>query len=489
MSSYDLIVAGAGIAGLYDLIVAGAGIAGLYVATQYLRAHPTHRVLVVERNRMLGGRVSTHHPTVNKTKFQLEAGAGRIPISHKKVIGLIKQYGLTFQPWYPPKALVDPFPDLAAAYLPPLTRLPPAVLATNTLDVLLERVYGKEIADSFICTFPYWAEMRTLRADVALEAFLQGPLGEQSKGTEGAERREGPQGREAKGSRPAGPRWGGCAEGLSALTDRMGEDVKERGGAIRLQTSFVEVTYRRDKGVEVCIQAKDQKEGEWLVCKKLVVALDATSLRHVKGLGNRLPVLRHLKAEPLLRVYAVFGLVPPSKSSLDKRGSMLPVQAASPQGGDESAKGKPWFNGMAKVVVPTPIRFFIPMDESKGVAMISYTEGQDALYWMRMKDKRKREAALMAALRKTFPDREIPDPLAIFFYGWEQGCTYWTPAPKGTASASPYSVEEASAQSVQPFPGVPLYLCGESFAVQQSWMESALVQAEKVLGRVLGVFK
>jgi len=434
----------------YDLIVAGAGIAGLHVATSYLKEHPTHSVLVVERNRLIGGRVSTHHPTVKGTSYQFEAGAGRISISHHRVIGLIKQYGLTFQPWSPPTSLVDPFPDLARAYLPPLLRLDPAVLGANTLDTLLCSIYGKDVAESFIIQFPYWAEMRTLRADVALEAFLEGPLG---TGTEGAERREGPRGRESHG-------WGGCAEGLSAITDRMGEDVKERGGAIRLRTSLVEVQYS-DKGVEVCVQGKDQKEAEWLVCKKLVVALDATSLRHVKGLGSRLPVLRHLTTEPLLRVYAVF-----------------------PMGGDKSAKGKPWFTGMAKVVVPTPIRFFIPMDESKGVAMISYTEGQDALYWMRMKDKGKRDKALMAELRRTFPDKEIPDPLAVFFYGWEQGCTYWLPS-KGTASASLYSVEEASAHSVQPFPRVPLYLCGESFAVQQSWMESALIQAERVLGRVL----
>jgi hypothetical protein len=99
---------------------------------------------------------------------------------------------------------------------------------------------------------------------------------------------------------------------------------------------------------------------------------------------------------------------------------------------------------------------------------------------MRIKDKGDRERALMRELRRTFPEKEIPDPLAIFFYGWEQGCTYWLPS-KSTASASLYSVEEASAHSVQPFPRVPLYLCGESFAVQQSWMESALIQAERVL--------
>ena len=107
--------------------------------------------------------------------------------------------------------------------------------------------------------------------------------------------------------------------------------------------------------------------------------------------------------------------------------------------------------------------------------MISYTEGKDASHWMDMPEKR-REKEIMAELRRTFPDKEIPDPLLIKFHPWRSGCTYWVPGR--------YDVEEESNKSVQPIPGLPLYLCSESFAVQQSWMESALVQAEKVLQRL-----
>jgi hypothetical protein len=205
---------------------------------------------------------------------------------------------------------------------------------------------------------------------------------------------------------------------------------------------------------------------EWITAKKVVLALDVTSLRHVKGI-SQLPVLRHLKQEPLLRVYAVF----------------------------PTHKATSWFSGMAKEVVPGPIRFFIPMDATKGLAMISYTEGKDARFWMDIKSVKEREKAIMKALRELYHDKEIPDPVMIKFHGWNTGCSYWLPArgaARGAAATAKenwlpgkYDAEEESDKSVQPDPTQPLYLCSESFAVQQSWMESALVQAEKVLAKFL----
>ena len=430
---------------MYDLLVAGAGIAGLHVATRYLKANSSHSVLVVERNSYLGGRIYTHHQTINKTEYQWEAGAGRIPTSHKRIIGLIKEYGLTFQKWEAPPNLHDPFPDLIPAYLEPLQSLPAAVLAENTLADVLQEIHGSVEANRFMALFPYWAEFHTLRADVALEAFLRGPLGGQ-----GGKAGHGPASRST-----AGVGWGGCAEGLSALPQKMGEDIKARGGEIRLGTSVVaisplgEKSLNDGKGFQVLLESNGKRYT--VEAKQVVLALDVSSLKHIKGPTQSLPVLRYLKQEPLLRTYAVF-----------------PVRG-----------GKSWFSGMAKEVVPGPIRFFIPMAAEKGLAMISYTEGRDARYWMRMPES-KRKKEMMRALRELYPEKEIPDPLFVKFHGWESGCTYWIPSQKGRE----YDAGEESEKSVEPVKG--LYLCSESFAVQQSWMESALVQADRVLGRLGG---
>jgi len=434
-----------------DLLVAGAGIAGLHVATRYLTpkgspqaasAHPEAKLLLVERSSYLGGRIYTHHQTIpGKGQYQWEAGAGRIPVSHKRIIGLIKEYGLTFQKWEAPPNLHDVFPDLIPVFLEPLQSLPASVLAENTLADVLREIHGSAEANRFMALFPYWAEFHTLRSDLALEAFLRGPLGGQGPASN-------------KG-------WGGCAEGLGELPKKMGEDIKARGGEIRLGTSVVAVKpLGRGQGFQVLLEANGKRYT--VEAKKVVMALDAGSLRKVKGVAEHVSALRWLKSEPLLRSYAVF----------------------------KTHNGKSWFSGMAKEVVPGPIRFFIPMDASKGLAMISYTEGRDARYWMDIKSEKRREKEMMRELRELYKDKEIPDPLFVKFHGWETGCTYWVPGR--------YDALEESEKSVEPLRG--LYLCSESFAVQQcgrqaagprasrvgqSWMESGLEQADRVLAKLL----
>jgi hypothetical protein len=81
----------------------------------------------------------------------------------------------------------------------------------------------------------------------------------------------------------------------------------------------------------------------------------------------------------------------------------------------------------------------------------------------------------MSEIRRLFPDSEIPNPIFFKFHPWYDGCTYWLPGK--------YSIEDESDKSLQPLKDtIPnLFMCGESFAVKQCWMESALEQADKLI--------
>ena len=151
---------------------------------------------------------------------------------------------------------------------------------------------------------------------------------------------------------------------------------------------------------------------------------------------------------PLLRMYAVF----PSK------------------------KGVSWFSGLNKIVTNSPLRYIIPINAARGVIMISYTDGDDAKYWMNQVggDDNVKDL-VMSDVRRLFPDRTIPDPLFFKQHPWSDGCTYWLPGK--------YSVLTESNKSLHPRPGTMphLFMCGESFAVRQCWIESALEQADKLL--------
>lgn len=421
---------------MYDLVVIGAGLAGLHVAVEWLTRHPHTQCALVERYPAPGGRIHTHHETVpGRGRLSWESGAGRISTRHHRVLGRLTHYGLTTTPlgtsWssYPPSP--NRFTDLADLYLPPLRRLPPHVLRTNTLASLFHRLAPKNA--EWIRSFPYTAEFHTLRADLALNALEAGEL-------------HSPEG------------FVVCNEGLSTLVERMTADFLARGGILLSERTCLRVQKQRagkagkegkagKAGLSITLERKEDLKTakETLHAHRVVLAMDAESLR---TLHPRLPVLRHLASPPLLRIYAVF-----------------PVR-----------NGKAWFSDLSTTVLEdSPLRFFIPVRPDKGVVMISYTEGADAEYWMKMPRDQRHQKVLEEA-RRVFTHHTIPDPLVMKSHPWKTGCTYWLPGD--------YDPHEESDASVQPVQGWPMYLCSESFAVEQSWMESALVQAEKVIRRL-----
>jgi hypothetical protein len=144
-------------------------------------------------------------------------------------------------------------------------------------------------------------------------------------------------------------------------------------------------------------------------------------------------------------------------------------------------KGVSWFSGLNKIVTNSPIRYIIPIDQTRGIVMISYTDGLDAKYWIREDEiggvhgNENVKELIMTEIRKLFPDRTIPDPIFFKQHPWYDGCTYWLPGN--------YNVREESIKSLHPLPiSIPnLYMCGESFAVKQCWIESALDQADNLL--------
>jgi len=164
-------------------------------------------------------------------------------------------------------------------------------------------------------------------------------------------------------------------------------------------------------------------------------------MRGIKGVST-LPILNKLIMTPLLRMYAVFPL----------------------------HKGKAWFSDLPRTITDDPIRHIIPM--GGGSIMISYTDGDDAKYWMNQKEVPDK---VMKRIRDLFPQLSIPDPLFFKMHPWLEGCTYWKPGQ--------YDIFEESKKSLQPLPKeMPgLFLCGESFAVLQCWMECAITQADHMM--------
>ena len=425
----------------YDLIIVGAGIAGLRVGIEALKANPKLKCCILEKYGYMGGRVVTWRKKLPKVgEVSWENGAGRISTSHKKVLGLIKEYGLTFVPLSADTGFIDTgrrgegleknmFSDLLEVYLDPIMRLSKDVLTAHTLKELLDSVIGPKDARGFYEMFPYFCEIHTLRADIALSAFHH-----EMHSNEG---------------------FGVCVEGLSSIIDAMVRDFVGRGGWVLKGVDVQRVLKAVGGGVRVeCRYFEENGEElrtEFVGCA-CVLALHSEAVRKIDGVKH-LRVLKHLKMMPLLRMYAVF-----------------PVKSVS---------DGVWFEGLPKIVTNSPVRYIIPVNAAKGIIMISYTDGGDAAKWGRMIDSRGEavvQECVMKEIRRLFPDRSIPDPLFFKLHYWDSGCTYWLPGR--------YDVAEESAASLHPLGGeIPgLFMCGESFAIHQTWMESALTQADALLG-------
>jgi len=413
----------------YDICILGAGIAGLYCARELSKRNPESKICILEKYKFIGGRVSTFKHTIHKgLDISWEAGAGRIHKSHHMLLNLLKEYNLSVYPMTPGieyRTPVSVEPVEFGRYLETVSgikQLPN--LNTTTIKNILEQVLGKSRMTELIDRYEYRSELDTLRADNALD-LLGNEIGHQ----------EG---------------FYGVQGGFSSLIGALKRDIETRGvqilrscEALTIEQSTITSRYS--------VILKNKKTP--IRASKIIVALSRDAVAQMKCFQG-LPILKQVKMRPLLRIYAVFPL----------------------------HKGKPWFQDIKKFICDLPIRYVIPIDAMKGTMMISYTDGKDALYWM---DRITRLGEghvvdeCVKQLRSLFPRIEIPDPIYYKSHAWNDGCSYWLPSSNG------YDSLIESKKSLIPLPdSMPeVYMCGESWADKQCWVESALETASAAVAK------
>ncbi len=415
-----------------DTLIVGAGIAGLYCARELLKQNPNSSVVVCEKYKKLGGRAVSYSKDLGGDIGTVgwEIGAGRISKAHTLVLGLLKEYGLHAVPigagLFYRESGTAPFEDnyfepALEILLQPLRRLSPEILGTHTLRELLVKVHGPAETQKWMDRYPYHAEVVWMRADRALVEF--------------------------SGEMASHEGYFVCKEGLSALIEAMAEDVRKKGGEILSHYDLQACDgstcrFKTDEG-QVEIQAG-----------RIILALHASALRGL-SLFKGWKVLQHIRMEPLFRIYAVF-----------------------PKGKNE----KVWFADLPRVVTPQDLRYFLPIDSSKGSAMVSYTDSTFARRYMKILNGRGGEKALeakvLADLRSVFPEFRVPAPVFFKPHPWTDGVSYWLPGR--------YSPESESMEALHPFPKTHpnLYVCNESFCLRQGWMEGSLEHAKLLLQKL-----
>jgi hypothetical protein len=396
---------------MIDVLIIGGGISGFYCALECLKRNKT--VLLCEKYKNLGGRIDTY----NENGYSWESGAGRISHEHTMLLNLMKKYKQPIAPIS--KELIykrdgntcaEPniFETNIRTFFEPLKMLSKNVLANSTLKELCVTIHGETKAVEFLDRFPYRAEVEVLRADLGLEVF-----------------------KHEMGSHEG---YFVAVNGLHSLIDSMEKDFIQKGGKVLTKYELIEIDKNRCTFLTGSDKIKKQLEATKIIC-----AMDSESLKKIRFFKD-FTTLNYLRMEPLLRTYAVYD--------------------------------NTWFSEYPRVVSKDSIRYFLPINYEKGVAMVSYTDSRDTVEFHKILRKYGEESLgnhIYNKLKDLFGD--IPRHKFFKSHYWKNGATYWLPGN--------YNPVEESKNSLKPFDS-DVYVVNESFSLKQAWIEGSLEQCKKL---------
>jgi monoamine oxidase len=456
---------------IYDYVILGGGIAGLYTAHQILKKYPHANLLILEKYKTLGGRIYTHHDTT----MDVEAGAGRFHSGHTHLLELIRELGLQskltkitstatyvdnsgkrmdsildapnnilgiykFIEQTNTAALPSPEPALMAALDNFLGKenLPNAGIITKILwaskTVSAERLRNQSLVDfaktvvteeevEFLkASFGYYSELVIMNAYDALYLIVVhlSPIHQYYV------------------------LKGGLSQLIVKLEARLLKYVNIRILKNRTIERIQQITWNREKTFEISCS----NVSTIYSAKHCISALPKQVVESIAFFRPLSKLLSQIKCAPLCRIYSKFPLIPKSPGK----------------------KAHQWFSGLPKLTTNNNLRMVIPIDESNGVIMTSYSDNKFAKYWKKLYDTKGIDAVnheLMILLKKTTGIDDIPEPIKTEVFYWNCGVGYW-----GVGANS----EKTSQIMVQPFgPDVKMFLCGEHFSAKnQQWIEGAL---------------
>jgi predicted NAD/FAD-dependent oxidoreductase len=137
---------------------------------------------------------------------------------------------------------------------------------------------------------------------------------------------------------------------------------------------------------------------------------------------------------------------------------------------------KCWFNDIKAFTTESPIKMVAPINPNKGFIMIAYGDSinADILY-----DKHKKGILrdyLDESINKIMMNQNIPHINDIWVEYWHDGVHYWKVN---------VNHEKIYKEILKPFTNHNIYICGESYSLDQGWIEGALATAYNVVDLLL----
>ena len=235
-------------------------------------------------------------------------------------------------------------------------------------------------------------------------------------------------------------------EGLSEICNRLSKECLKNNIKIKLN-SLVNNISKFNDSYKIEINDKDY------YCNNLILAIKKNDLLKFKILKPINNILNSVKSAPLLRIYAYYPI-----NKLDN---------------------SVWFSKLNKIVTNTKLKFIIPINKKYGIIMISYTDYRDTIPFIKdnkIKNNNENINIINNELKKIF-NIDIPNPIKLHSYYWIRGCHYWK---------KNYDSDIISKNIINPIHNI--YICGETYSLNQAWIEGALETSKKVIKKINELF-
>jgi protoporphyrinogen oxidase len=362
----------------YDLVIVGAGIAGLHTAIEAKKLNKKLKILVLEKYPNPGGRMVTIHTTVENKKIQFECGAGRINASDRRLLNLLTHYNLNthklgdttlWRKYGSKESTPNNFEDFWYEICKEFSKLPIEERRNKTLRDLAIETMGVEVAKSLLETYPYRAEIEVSSAESAIDLYLY--LSKK-------------------------PHFLVVKEGFGELIKLMVKDAKKLGVDFKTEIIVNRVDINPKTNIYTVTAVKN-KECKMFQANNVVIAVPKNALQQIYPFSPDNKFVQAVKMEPLLRIYSVY-----------KDGSWFPP---------------------SKVVTNSPLRYIIPINQAQGLIMSSYLDSRDIELWTNLYEKGHNEELIEKIHNETtalFPELNIKEkPIVTFPEIWRDGCSYW----------------------------------------------------------------
>lgn len=412
---------------IYDIIIIGAGISGLNTAYQLLLLKKDLQILILEKNNYLGGRIKTFSKKINNHNYTFEEGAGRFNDKHKLLLQLIYKLNLHTK-------IIKINSDISFL---PNSSYNPFFINKNPLEYIKIVVdKSKEIEKSILQSYSFDTYASTVLSKEELK-FVFDSYGYYIDLKENAY--------DAihmfEEDMLPNIQFYSLNGGFSQIINKLCSNIITYGTKILKNQDVKNIKFDPNMQLFTITTQNSFYQSKITVCTMpKSVLLKLPIFKSIK------PLLNSIQVASLCRIYSIF------------------------------KKKDIWFSKIGKTTTNNDVRFIIPIDKKYGLIMISYTDSKFANKWYKLyiKNKKKFIENIKENINKTF-HAKIANPIYTKICYWKTGIGLWK---------EKYDSHIISKKILQPF-DIPLFICGENYSTNQSWIEGSLETSHMVINKMI----